>query len=269
MKKLKFIRYCLLSLALITVTVFSIWFFAVPDNIIKDYIEDSASQYKFNANVKGLRKGFFFTLYAENLDLKKDPDSEILKITDISGKINPLYLFKKQLAFSVKGKIGTGDIYGSFNLPENGNIEITNAEIAAIPYITSIGLKGNGIISGSIIFKNNNTDVTFTVPDADIDGSILGMPLPLTLFHKIQGAFSIKGNTIEVVSITLEGEKLYARLSGNAAIGGKKPPEITGLTLEVMPAAEYVSTNEFKSLESAILKKYEASPGYYVIRIEN
>ena len=262
MKKLKI---WLLSLTLITAAVFSIWFFAVPDNLIKDYIEDSASQHKFKADIEGLRKGFFFTLYAESLDLKKDPDSEILKITDISCRINPLYLFKKQLAFSVKGKIGTGDINGSFNLPDNGNIKITNAEIAAITYITSIGLKGNGIISGSVTFKNNTADVTFTVPDADIEGSILQMPLPLSLFRKIQGAFSIKGNTVEVVSITLEGEKLYARLSGNTAIGGK----ITGMTLEVMPAAEYVSTNEFKSLESAILKKYEASPGYYVIRIEN
>ncbi len=243
----------------IPVFIILIWSLALPDSLIKTTIEDSISSRgkpNINASIKGLRKGVFFTVYADSLELKigKTP---ALRITDISSRINPLHLLKKQFAFSIKGKIGTGDIEGFFKLPNSGSLKIDNAELNAIPYLASVGLEGSGLISANLNLKNNTIDVIFRIPDADIQGSAMGMPLPISSFHKIQGALILKENTIKVTSISLDGDRGYARLKGDVTNG------FMNLILELMPSA-----GELNSVESMLISKYQISPGYYVIPIE-
>lgn len=235
------------------------WLFALPDSLIKMTIEDSISSQgksNINASIEGLRKGLFFTVYADSLELEIDKTTA-LRITDISSKINPLYLLKKQLAFSIKGKIGTGDIKGFFKLPERGSLKIEGAEINAIPYLASVGFGGSGLISAHLNLTNNTIDVIFKIPDADIHVSAMGIPLPINSFRKIQGALTLKENTIKVTSISLEGDRGYARLKGNVTSG------FMNLILELMPSA-----GKLKPIESMLIGKYKISPGYYVIPIK-
>ena len=251
----------LLYLAIsIPVFIVLIWFFAVPDSLIKTIIEDSISNRgrpKTDISIKGLKKGLFFTVYIDNVKLNIN-NTPALIITDISSKLNPLQLFRKQLAFSVKGKIGTGNFKGYFRLPEDGNLKIDNVELSAVPYLASVGIEGKGLISAELNLKNNTVDVIFKIPDADIKGSVGGMPLPIiSSFHKIQGAFSLEGNAIRIKSISLEGDRGYARLKGNIT------NEYMNLVLELMP-----DTDELKAVESMLIGQYQISPGYYVIPIE-
>lgn len=243
----------------IPVLIILIWLIALPDSLIKTAIEDSISSHRkpnINASIKGLRKGIFFTVYADSLDLKIDRTTA-LRITDISSRINPLYLLKKQFAFSIKGKIGTGDIEGFFKLPDKGSLKIDRAEINAIPYLASAGLEGNGLISADLNLTDNIIDVIFKIPDADIQGLAMGMPLPISSFRKIQGALSVKENTITITSISLEGDRGYARLKGNITNG------FMNLVLELMPSA-----GKLNSIESTLMSRYRISPGYYVISIK-
>lgn len=243
----------------IPVLIILIWLIALPDSLIKTAIEDSISSHRkpnINASIKGLRKGIFFTVYADSLDLKIDRTTA-LRITDISSRINPLYLLKKQFAFSIKGKIGTGDIEGFFKLPDKGSLKIDRAEINAIPYLASAGLEGNGLISADLNLTDNIIDVIFKIPDADIQGLAMGMPLPISSFRKIQGALSVKENTITITSISLEGDRGYARLKGNITNG------FMNLVLELMPSA-----GKLNSIESTLMSRYQISPGYYVISIK-
>jgi len=243
------------------------WFFAVPDSLIKSNIEDSISNNEkldASASIKGLKKRLFFTVHIDSLELNINKTPAVT-ITDISAKINPLYLLKKHLAFSVKAKIGDGDIEGSFKLPvrlgesdksETGTLKIDNVEINDIPYLASAGISGRGLISALLNLKNNVAEVIFKIPDADIQGAIMGMPVPISSFHKIRGAFQMENNTIRVMAISLEGDRGYARLKGDITNG------FMNLVLEIMPAAD-----ELKTIES-MLSRYQISPGYYVIPIE-
>ena len=244
------------------------WIFALPDNLIKAAVEDSISssgKTEIKATIHGLRKGMFFNVYAESLDLSIG-GTTALRFTDISCRVNPLYLFKKKLVFSVTGKMGSGNIKGFLKFPvfsgesdepEKGNLKIERAEISAIPYLASAGFEGNGLISAELNLNKNFIDATFKIPDADIHLSSRGLPLLLRSFHKIQGALSLKDNTVYVKSISLEGDKGYARLKGNIK------NNFMNLALEVMPVK-----GKLNQIESIFIKRYQASPGYYIIPIK-
>jgi len=236
-----------------------LWQIALPEDVIKAAIENFISgsgRFNISSSIKGLRKGLFFTIYAEGLELKIDK-TPALTLTDITSRINPLYLIKRQFAFSVQGKIGTGKVKGFLMLPEKGNFKVAEVEINSIPYLKSAGLAGRGIISGSINFNKDTVNVLFEIPDADIQSTTSRIPMPLSLVKKIQGSLAVKGNTVKITSITLEGDKGYSRLKGDITNGFMK------LVLEFMP-----SMNELTSIESRLLSKYQVSPGYYVIPVE-
>lgn len=244
------------------------WYFAVPDSLVKSAIEDAVSNNgKLDAttSINGLKKGLFFTVHMDSLELTINKTPAIT-ITDITAKINPLYILKKQLAFSVKAKIGDGDMEGSFKLPvrlgesdksEKGTLKMDNVEINDISYLASAGISGRGIISALLNLKNNVAEVTFKIPDADIQALLMGIPLPVSSFNKIHGAFQAENNTIRVTSISLEGDRGYARLKGDITNG------FMNLVLEFMPVA-----NGLTPEESMLISKYQISPGYYVIPIE-
>ncbi len=243
----------------IPVFIILLWFIALPDSVIKNSIEDSISnqgRINLSPSLNGIRKGLFFTVYADSLELKINKKSALI-ITDISGRINPLYLFKKQFAFSVKGKMGTGDVEGDFKLPESGSLKIDKAEFSAVPYLTSAGLQGKGLISAIFTLKNNIVDAIFEIPDADIHSSTQAIPLPVTSFRKIQGALQIQGTTIRITSISLEADKGYARLKGDVINGNMN------LILELMPSA-----GKLEPVESMLIGKYQVSPGHYIIPIK-
>jgi type II secretion system protein N len=241
------------------VFILLVWYVSIPDDLLKEEIEDSVSNSQdlnINASVKGFKKGLFFTFNAEGLDLKRG-DIPVLSVTDISGRLNPLYLLKKELALSIKGKIGTGDIVGHFKLPAYGSMSIKNASLISIPYLTGIGIESNGYISADILLKENAVQVVFEVPDLDIkDPDSMTIPF-ITSIRRIQGAFSIKGGTIKLDSTSLEGEIGYARLKGSVKNG------LMDLVLELMP-----SPGRVKQAELMIIEKYMVSPGYYVIPLK-
>ncbi len=250
----------LLYLAIsIPVIIILIWLFAVPEDLIKTIVEDSISDSgkpAINASLKGISKGIFFTVHADTLEIEIDK-TKALKITDISGRINLAHLLKMQLAFSVKGKIGTGIIEGIFKLPETGALKIENVELGSIPYLISTGLKASGLISATLNLKNNIIDIIFKIPDVDIQSSIKGVPLPVNSFHKVQGTLYLKKNRVKVKSISLEADRGYARLKGDITGG------MMNLSLEIMP-----SRGELSSLESTLISRYQVSPGYYLIPIK-
>jgi hypothetical protein len=61
--------------------------------------------------------------------------------------------------------------------------------------------------------------------------------------------------------MTFEGEKGFARLKGNISNG------VMDLELELMPDAGYF-VNERESLELALIRQYQISPGYYLIPVK-
>ena len=252
-------RYFLCFIIGIPVFLVLVWFFALPDNFIKTSIEEAISSHaesSLDVSLSGFKKGLLFSVYADRLDLSIDR-IPALSITEVSGKINPIYLIKKQFAFSIIGKIGSGDIEGSFKLPGNGNLSVHGAELNLIPYLVSSGLEGSGTISADMILKGDVIEVTFQIPDTKIKSLISGIPLPINSFDMIQGSLSLQENTIRIKSIGLEAEKGYARLKGDI-INSEMD-----MSLEIMP-----SPGKLESYETMLLTQYQVSPGYYLIPIK-
>ncbi|MBI5665613.1 MAG: type II secretion system protein GspN [Nitrospirae bacterium] len=251
------LKYIMLVPAGLLILLVLLWTVAVPVDLIRDRLESAvAGQADGNAalSVNGLRKGIFFTLYADSLDLKID-NRPALMITDFTGSFSPRYLAGKKLAFDIKGKMGRGDVSGILKLPLEGSIKTDRAELSEIPYLKRFDTGINGHVSSDMTIKDNTIKIVFNVPDLSIDDSASVVPL-LNTFTKLQGALTVNDNTIHVDSISLEGEKGYARLKGS--ISGN----VMALSLELMPVA-----GKLTSLESMLIGKYITSPGYYTVPI--
>jgi hypothetical protein len=250
-------RYILYAAIGIPVLLILIWIVVIPEKLVQDRIEsavtDSGSS-NLSLSFDEFKKGVFFNLYAGSLNLKID-DKPALRVTDFRSNFAPRYLTGRELAFTVTGKIGTGSINGILKLPADGKIVIEKAELDSIPYLTQFGLDINGYVSSEIEIGNESLNIIFNIPDLIIDDNASVIPL-LNTFRKLQGALSIQDNTITINSVSLEGEKGYARLKGSI-INGK-----LNLTLEVMPDEDKLTT-----VESMLIGKYVVSPGYYVIPI--
>lgn len=254
---LKF-RHILYFIIGVPVFIILVWFFAVPDDLIQGKIEDAisdAGEGNVKAYIKGFKKGLLLTVHADSLDLTIDK-TPALRITGLTGCFNPRYLTKKQLAFSIKGKIGTGDVKGLLTYSSDGEIKIEKAELNAIPYLTHLGIRTNGYISANILLKNKSSQITFRIPDMDIQESAVMIPL-INSFHRVQGVLSVTGNDVRLDSVSLEGEKGYARLKGDIK------DRFMDLSLELMPSME-----KLNSIESMLIGKYIVSPGYYVIPVK-
>ena len=231
----------------------------MPDDLLKSKIEDSISGTEnsaINASIEGFKKGIFFSFNADSLKMRRG-DIPLFNITAISGRINPLYLIRRQLSFTITGKLGQGDIEGSFRLPEGGNLKITNADLKAIDYLSQLGIESSGYISSDIVLSGSAAKITFDIPDLNIQNSgKITLPF-INSFHRLQGALSINEDTTTISSISLEGTKGYARLKG--AID----KEVMNLALELMP-----SSNEVTPAELMLIEKYMVSPGYYLIPLK-
>jgi type II secretion system protein N len=251
-------RHILYFIIGIPVFIILVWLFAVPDNLIQGKIEDAiydAGDGSVKAYLKGFKKGLFLTVHADSLDLTMDK-TPALTITGLTGCFNPRYLIRKQLAFSIKGKIGTGNVKGLLTYPSDGEIKIEKADLNAIPYLIHLGMRANGYISANILLKNKSAHITFQIPDMGIKESSVMIPL-INSFHRVQGALTVTGNDVKLDSVSLEGEKGYARLKGDIK------DRFMNLSLELMPSMKKLNT-----IESMLIGKYIVSPGYYVIPVK-
>lgn len=249
----------LYTLAVIALFMVLAWFFVVPDDFIRATVEDAVSGDKetdIALSLDELSKGLLFSFHTERVQLliKGRP---ALNVTDLSVRINPVFLIKKEMAFSLNGSMGSGSVEGSFRLPGQGNLRIHAADLGSIPYLKTFGNEIKGHLSADIILKGNETEVLFEINDIAVDEDDKpSLPL-LTAFHTIQGVLKIRGNTIMIKSLGLDGDKGYARVRGDITGG------LMNLNLELMP-----QTGRLTRAESMIIEGYRKSPGYYVIPVK-
>lgn len=253
-------RNILYIVSVIAVFIVLFWFFAIPDDLIRVKIEESVSglnNQKIRVSADDIKKGLFFSVHSKNIQLEIG-NKPALSITELTIRINPLYILKKQIAFSIEGRIGSGYVSGSLIFPGGGTLRIKDAELDSIPYLQSLGIKSTGLISAHIIIRDNTAKVVFEIPDLNIqEYNNIASPL-LSTFHTAQGVLSIADDNIRIDSLGLEGEKGYARVKGDIAAG------FMNLTLELMPSA-----GELSPAELMLIDRYRQSPGYYVIPIKD
>jgi type II secretion system protein N len=253
----KKILYVLIAIPLI---FWGIWI-AFPETSIQSIIENSISSNKFRLEVKGVKKGLFYNLSVDNLTLKSSGE-QLVSLTNIHSRVNPLSLIMFRLNLFFDGGIGGGTISGRTNLIRNKmqlGLDIKKANISDIPLFKLIGIQGTGTISGRFTMIDNTGHVEFVTKDSSFEQAVFsGVKVPLNFFHSIRGSVDIKGNIINVVSVALEGKDIYARLKGVIK------DAVMDLDMELMPGTSFIENPLFL----AGLEKYKISPGYYVIPVK-
>jgi type II secretion system protein N len=253
-------KILIIFLIAIPVIFWGIWL-AFPKTSIQSIIENSIHNDKLTAEIKGLRKDFWYGLSIDGITLKSSGEEQI-SFNNISARINPLALMLLQLKVSFDGDIGGGDISGHMNRTSNMmQIELAfkRASINVIPLFKHVGVQGIGTISGKFNMINGTGHAEFATKDASFEPAVFsGVTVPLNFFHSIKGAIDIRGNIVDVVSIALEGKDIYARLKGVIR------DAFIDLNMELMPGISFIENPLFINA----LEKYKVSPGYYVVPVK-
>lgn len=240
------------------VSIFGIWSIVISEDLLASLIEDSLRGSGMGADIAGLKKGLFYNFSSARLTLKKS-GNPVISVDNIAGRVNPLSLLLRRLTLRFNGEAGGGGINGSFDLLGGKGllyVAIEGAEMEGIPFFPLIGLRGRGVISGAVTMENGAGEAKFTVKDTVLEsGSFGGITLPLNMFNNARGAMTFKPGMIRVVSFSLDGRDIYARLKGD--IKGSS----MDLTMELMPDKAYIEKNPL----FLMLENYRVSPGYYSI----
>lgn len=247
----------IIVLVTIPVIFWAVWFI-FPETSIQSVVDNSLSNNKFRLEVIGLNKGLFYKLNVDNLILKSS-EEELITLNNIKSRINPLYLFIFQIRGYFNGEISGGYFSGNINFSKENiqsKIDFKQANISNIQLFKLFGIRGSGTISGSIIIKDNSGYIEFVTKDAAFEPfSFSNFRVPLNFFQNVMGSIEIKEEMINIISLTLDGKDIYARLKGiiqdNAA----------DLKMELMPGKSFLENPFFLSE----FERYRMSPGYYVI----
>lgn len=242
----------------LTVFFILVWLFAVPNELMQEKMENAVSRSgdgSLTLSIDGISKGIFFSLYADTINLSID-NKPALSINDLSINFTPRHLNAGKLAFLVRGKIGTGTLEGILMFPMKGSFKIDKADLDSIPYLRRFGAEVGGHLTSDIKLNNEKVEAVFNIPDLNIQSTAVTVIPLINTFRRMQGSVHLDGNDIQINSISLEGEKGFARLKGQIING------LANMTLELMPVERSLN-----SLESMIIGKYIVSPGYYVVPI--
>jgi len=249
----------IIALAAVPVVIWCIWI-AFPATAIESIIEDSAKDYMIDLEVQGLQKGLFYDLSIDNVMLKSS-SQELFSLNNIKGRINPLSLIMLRLSLSYDGTVGRGPISGNMNRAgKEMQMELVfkDAEMNEVPFFKSFGIRGTGTISGRLTMMNDKGHIDFATNAASFEpADFSGVKVPLNFFNTVTGSVDITGNIINIVSVTLEGRDIYARLKGVIK------DRVADLNMELMPGKSFLE-NPLVRIE---LDRYRISPGYYIIPI--
>ena len=254
----------IIALALL---VACLWFVAIPERLIADLVENALGEGYLYLKAEGVKKGLFYTFGAERVLLKKkvtragSPDT-LLVFRDVKGKLSFLSLLMLHPELDFWGRVNGGELTGVMRLAGGDRLMIRGSDmrIKGIPFLEPLGVRGDGILSGSFLVRNNSGELKISVRDLELSSSVVGgVFLPLDLFHDMKGAVEIKGrNSAEVKSLAMTGTGIYARVKGTVSEND------LDLSLELMTDSSFRQGPLFQ----VMLGKYQVSPGYYLIPLK-
>ena len=216
-------------------------------------------------------KAFPIGISARKLTLAGEKGT-LISFDRLSVRLRLLPLLAGRVVIAGKGNIGAGTLHGELELTRTGGVEIDGQGIRLedIPFFSTVAdtrAKGNLWLRGSVRGTGGKAkgNLQLEVKDLDLRGvKISGIPLPDAGYKKLQGMLRIAGGRLTLDSVTLDGEELYVRLSGNLPVGVAPAAAPLNLTVEMMPKPEFMEHQKFVFL---LLTKYLTTPGHYQLPI--
>ncbi len=253
-------RYALTALAILAAIIWGTWLIVVPRDMIQEKIESSLTDGGISVKAKGLSKGLFYSLGIEALEVSRD-GRLVLSVYDLQVLPTWSSLLRLRAGLRYSGELAGGTLRGSASTDGRSHdimLEARDVQLALTEVYNLTGQRLEGSVEAYMKFSDHvGTGTVKAQQLRALDVMVQGFKVPEDLFHTARGAFNVKGNRLEVTSLALEGEGVYARLSG------KLDPVSADLKLEVMPEAP-----DLEMLMSAAMGKYKASAGHYIIPIK-
>jgi type II secretion system protein N len=236
------------------------WFVVFPEKTLLSLVSNSLSGSGLAIDVEGFRKGPFYDFTADSVALKKT-DRTLLTAGRLSCGLDLSSLLFLKPVIRCSGEIAGGRIKGSVGFPRKRGpvrVSIAGARLEELPFLSSLGIGGSGLLSGSMNLEEGSGDILFALKDAHLTApSFGGIRIPLDVFSDGTGALTLDGRTLRITSFSLEGNGIYARVKGS--ISGN----MLNLKMELMPEKTFVEKNPLFGLLGA----YRDSPGHYSIPI--
>ncbi|MBI5639758.1 MAG: type II secretion system protein GspN [Nitrospirae bacterium] len=237
-----------------------IWLVAVSEETLLRLAENFLDRGDTRVEITDLKKGFFYNFSAGQVIIRRS-DKTLLSLENVRGDINPFGLLRLRLPVSMSGEAAHGKISGKADILRRGTplqIAFEDARLEEIPAFRVMGLDGRGLISGTMSLEKGAGNVRFEVKEMSLKNTAFdGISVPLDLFYTARGAMEIRAETWRIVSFSLDGNEIRARLKGKMEGGN------LNLTMELMPEQAFIEKNPLFSL----LEKYRISPGYYSVPV--
>ncbi|MCX7990615.1 MAG: type II secretion system protein GspN [Proteobacteria bacterium] len=243
------IIYIVLGIFLVVFLTLNFWLSA-------DYVLD-----KINENQKILQiksdesRGQFLTRYKyKNLQIEKD-GKKLLTLNNAEIELSVLMLLVGNININIISEKINGYFSVSINKKISGDLNFSNilfdTDFLEIPSYISF----SGLTDGRIKINKDNVSIEFNINEINWRTfEIEGNKLPYDIFTKARGGIEITKDRLIVKSFGFEGERGYARLTGE--IVNKK----SNLFIEIFP-------KDFSDPYMLPFYEYKQTAGYYKIPV--
>jgi type II secretion system protein N len=249
------------------------FFFAVvflPADAVVGVASRGLAREGYTLTVSRAAKVFPLGLRLRNAEIS-DSRGPLLRFDDVTARLRLLPLLTGSVSGGFEARIGAGRIEGTIaGGKEKTRFTVERVPLDGIPFFATVtGAAVRGLLSGSGEMWGADRSLTGSIR-AEVTSAVIdevkigGVPLPGATYERIQGMLRIDGGKAKLESLNLEGEGLYARLSGDFPLASPQGTSPLSLNLELMPKPEFL---EKQKLVFLLLAKYLDSPGHYRIPI--
>ncbi len=253
-------------LAVVLIVVMGFWLIAVPKSLIRNRVDTSLMEYNMAIETDELRKGLFYNLRAERVVLNTigsdDSLRALLILDNIRAKLDILSLLTARPEMDFEFMVNNGSVSGSTRLPEQKTLMLhgRGINIRQLPVMEILNIQGDGTLSFRMSLVRGEGEVRFSVDNLNIKkAGFFSTILPMDQFHAIKGAARVHENRIDIQSVAIKGNGLYARAKG--IVRGRS----LNMDMEIMLDTSF----QPDSLIRTMLARYRVSPGYYRVPIQH
>lgn len=268
LRRISFIAGSILAFLLLFL-LFSIVF--IPSSELEALAGRALAREGYTFSAVSFGKAFPLGIKAHGVEIGNNRGL-LLKLDEASIHLRLLPLPGGRMIFLCRARVGAGEVTGEFSPQRNGEtrMEISRVRMEDVPFFsTAAGAQVKGELRGEWSVRERGAaargEGRLEAKGVELAGvKIGGVPLPDATYETVRGALKVNSGKVIIESVSLQGEGLYTRLSGDFPIMAPQGAAPLNLTLELMPKPEFLERQKFVF---AMLAKYLVTPGHYRIPI--
>ena len=197
----------------------------------------------------------------------------LIRFDHVSVRPLLLRLLTGRIVLSSTATLGAGSLIHEQRITGRQTVQLAADRLALgeMPFFkTVLGARvGGSLWSEGLVTRGPqgwNGELKLEISQLEFSGIRVGaFPLPDAGNLNSKGMIRITNGKARLESLTLQGEGIYMRLSGDLPLGVNADAAPLDLVLEIMPKPEFL---EKQKLVFLLLAKFMASPGVYRVPIK-